>query len=140
VTLDAEGLFLEALAREDAADNSAAMTLYRRCLRVDARHPDARVNLARLLQEGGELEAAERLYLHVSCGSHAIAQFNLAVLLEDQGRIAEAVERYLSAAALDPTLADAHHNLARLYELQGNAAHTIRHLHALQRLGVAPLE
>jgi tetratricopeptide (TPR) repeat protein len=140
VTLDAEGLFLQALEREDAADGSGAMGLYRRCLRMDARHPDARVNLARLLHETGQFEAAERLYLHVSCASHAVAQFNLAVLMEDQGRIAEAVERYLSAVALDPAFADAHHNLARLYELQGNAAHTIRHLHALQRLGVPPLE
>jgi len=140
VTLDAEGLFLQALEHEDAADGSGAMRLYRRCLRMDARHPDARVNLARLLHEAGQLEAAERAYRHVSCASHVVAQFNLAVLMEDQGRIAEAVERYLSAVALDPAFADAHHNLARLYELQGNAAHTIRHLHALQRLGVPPLE
>ncbi len=132
--LDAEALFIEALASEER-DVSAAMTLYRRCLRADSGHLDAHINLARLLQEAGQPAAAERLYRHANCRVHGVAQFNLAVLLEDQGRVAEAIERYLSVVALDPHFADAHYNLARLYDLQGNAPHTIRHLRALQRLG-----
>jgi tetratricopeptide (TPR) repeat protein len=131
--LDVEALFSEALDLE-ALDSVNAILLYRRCLRADPRHLEARINLARLLHEAGDVTAAEQLYLHVSCRGDAIAQFNLAVLLEDQGRLAEAIERYLTAVALDPTLADAHYNLARLYDLQGNAPHTIRHLRAFQRL------
>ncbi len=131
---DAESLFIEALSREDAADIADAMVLYRRCLRADPRHADARVNLARLLQEAGQIAQAKRLYLHDSCSSHALAQFNLAVLLEEQGHLTEAIAGYLHALSLEPGLVDAHYNLARLYELQGDAPHTIRHLHALQRL------
>lgn len=130
---DVELLFCEALECEEA-DVSTAIQLYQRCLSSDTHHLEARINLARLLHEAGDLQAAERLYLDDSCRDDALAQFNLAVLLEDQGRVAEAIERYLSAVALDPALADAHYNLARLYDLQGNAAHTLRHLRAFQRL------
>ncbi|HEY7929703.1 MAG TPA: tetratricopeptide repeat protein [Steroidobacteraceae bacterium] len=130
---DVELLFCDALDSENA-DATSAITLYRRCLHADPRHVEARINLARLLHENGDIAAAERLYQHVSCRTDAVAQFNLAVLLEDQGRLPEAIERYLSALALDPGLADAHYNLARLYDLQGNAPHTIRHLRAFQRL------
>ena len=139
VEVDIEALFNEALDLEDS-DRADAMQLYRRCLRADPRHLDARINLARLLQESGDCAAAEQLYLHVSCRVDAIAQFNLAVLLEDQGRVPEAIERYLTAVTLNPTLADAHYNLARLYDLQGNAPHTIRHLRAFQRLADSPAE
>jgi len=131
--LDVERLFGEALDSEEG-DVCAAMLLYRRCLRADPRHLAARINLARLLHESGDSAAAERLYLHVCCRRDGVAQFNLAVLLEDQGRLADAIEHYLAALALDPTLADAHYNLARLYDQQGNAPHTIRHLRAFQRL------
>jgi tetratricopeptide (TPR) repeat protein len=130
---DVELLFCEAFDSEDG-DAASAIQLYQRCLHVDPRHLEARINLARLLHESGDIGAAERLYLHVSCRGDAIAQFNLAVLLEDQGRLPEAIERYLSALALDPEMADAHYNLARLYDLQGDAPHTIRHLRAFQRL------
>jgi tetratricopeptide (TPR) repeat protein len=130
---DVELLFCEALDTEDG-DAASAIQLYQDCLRTDPRHVEARINLARLLHESGDIDAAEQLYLHVSCLGDAVAQFNLAVLLEDQGRQPEAIEHYLSALALDPELADAHYNLARLYDLQGNAPHTIRHLRAFQRL------
>lgn len=136
---DLEVLFCEAIDSEDS-DAANAIQLYRRCLLVDPRHVEARINLARLLHESGDIAGAERLYLHASCRSDAIAQFNLAVLLEDQGRLPEAIERYLSALALDPEMADAHYNLARLYDLQGNAPHTIRHLRAFQRLSPPALD
>lgn len=128
-----EHLFDAALDSE-AEDIATAVLLYRRVLRADPRHLAARINLGRLLHERGEIVAAERLYLHISCRGDAVAQFNLAVLLEDQGRLAEAIERYVSAVSLDPALADAHYNLARLYDLQGNSPHTIRHLRAYQHL------
>jgi tetratricopeptide (TPR) repeat protein len=137
--VDVELLFSEALESEDG-DAASAMLLYRRCLHADPRHVEARINLARLLHESGDIEAAEQLYLHASCRADAVAQFNLAVLLEDQARLPEAIEHYLLALALDAGLADAHYNLARLYDLQGNAPHTIRHLRAFQRLAPPGLD
>jgi tetratricopeptide (TPR) repeat protein len=129
----AEELFAAALQLEEH-DARAAMRLYRRCLSVQAQHGPARINLARLLQQSGDLTEAEQLYRHASCLSDSVALFNLAVLLEDAGRHAEAIESYTAALAVDPQLADAHYNLARLYELQGKAAHTIRHLRMYRSL------
>ena len=45
--------------------------------------------------------------------------FNLGVVLEDSGRCAEAIHAYERALGLEPTLADAHFNLARQLELVG---------------------
>ena len=62
------------------------------------------------------------------------ALYNLAVLLEDTGRRPEAIESYLAVIAADPGFAEAHYNLARLYEMQGNAPHMIRHLRQYRTL------
>jgi len=56
------------------------------------------------------------------------------VLLEDLEREAEAAVAYREALAQDPGLADAHFNLARLYEQAGNPKDALRHLLAYRRL------
>lgn len=129
---DADALFEQALASE-LADASRAIELYRRCLALEAGHSAARVNCARLLHESGAWEEAEQLYRGVAPGDPH-AHFNLGVLLEDTGRFSAAIDEYLAAIAADPAFADAHYNLARLYELQGNAPHMIRHLSCYRSL------
>ena len=55
--------------------------------------------------------------------------FNLGVLLEDRGKAAAPpIEIYLRTLEADPDFADAHFNLARLYEIAGKPQHAIRHL------------
>lgn len=130
---DSEGLFEQALQLE-RSDADRALRLYRRALELDAECLEARINAARLLQEDGQFEAAEQLYRAEACRQNAPALFNLAVLLEDTGRYGEAIDVYLAALGLDPDLADAHFNLARLYELQGNDPHMIRHLRCYRSL------
>jgi tetratricopeptide (TPR) repeat protein len=56
------------------------------------------------------------------------------VLLEDLEREDEAITAYRTALALDPGLADAHFNLARLQEHAGNTKDALRHLLAYRRL------
>jgi tetratricopeptide (TPR) repeat protein len=129
---DAEALFAQALDI-DAAQPEAAIELYRRCLALDPRHAGAQINCARLLQQAGELEEAERMYRSDDTqDTHAL--YNLGVLLEDTGRPAEAIESYLAVIAVDPGFAEAHYNLARLYEMQGNTPHMIRHLRQYRSL------
>lgn len=137
-SLELHQLFDQA-ARLENSDPQQAIALYQRCLELDAANVEARINCARLLHQGGQFELAEGLYRAEVCLRDADAMFNLGVLLEDTGRSSEAIDSYLAAIALDPGLADAHYNLARLYEMTGNGPHMIRHLRQYRTLiGSAP--
>src|SRR6202140_675334 len=120
--LELQRLF-DAAGRLEQSDPRQAIARYQRCLEGDAAHVEARINCARLLHQGGKFDLAERLYRVEACQRDAQALFNLGVLLEDTGRSSEAIESYLAAIALDPGFADAHYNLARLYEIAGNGPH-----------------
>jgi tetratricopeptide (TPR) repeat protein len=128
----ADQQFAEAF-RLEASDVQAARRAYESCLATDSRHTQARVNLGRLLHLSGELDEAERIYRGDMSGD-ALLAFNLAVLLEDANREAEAIAMYRDALVLDPGLADAHFNLARLHERAGNTQGCFRHLLAYRRI------
>jgi tetratricopeptide (TPR) repeat protein len=121
---------LEAAAPEQARD------AYRRALELDPHHPDARVNLGRLLHEAGHAAAAETHYriALASDPDDVVAAFNLGVALEDLGRTPEAIRSYERALAVDPAFADAHYNLARLYEREGKTTAALRHLREYRAL------
>src|SRR6266513_655378 len=130
--LDAEdwyelGLELEAVEPGEARD------AYRRALELDAH-----VNLGRLLHEQGMIEEAERHYRLAlrENPDHATAAFNLGIALEDLNQPADAIEAYRRALATDARLADAHYNVARLYEKVGKKAAALRHLSIYRRLTV----
>jgi tetratricopeptide (TPR) repeat protein len=129
---DSDTLYLEASSIEDE-DPAAAIAMYSKSLGVNPDHQDARLNLGRLLHLGGRLQEAERVYR--SARRHdATLLFNLGVLLEDMNRAADAITAYREALDLDATFADAHFNLARLYEREHNRRETLRHLLAYRRL------
>jgi len=80
---------------------------------------------------------AESCYRLAICAQPDIALywFNLGVSVEDQGRSSEAIAAYEQALELDPRLADAHFNLARLLEQVGRRSNdelvlrrAVRHL------------
>ena len=110
----------------------AARAAYLEALRVCSDHVEARINLGRLLHLGGELAQAERVY-RMARTSSALLSFNLAILLEDLEREAEAVVAYREALALDPSMHDAHFNLARLHEKANRPRDALRHLLAYRR-------
>ncbi len=124
------GLELESTSSEEAR------RAYARTLELRPDHPDAHVNLGRLLHEQGELPAAEAHYRCALAASpeSATAAFNLGVVLQDLGRAERAIEAYLRALAADPDLADAHFNLSRLYEDTGDRAAALRHLRSYSQL------
>jgi tetratricopeptide (TPR) repeat protein len=130
--VDADQQFAEAF-RLEASDLLAARRAYESCLTADSRHTQARINLGRLLHLSGDLDEAERIYRQAATGD-ALLAFNLAVLLEDADREAEAIAAYRDALVLDPGLADAHFNLARLNERAGNTQSCFRHLLAYRRI------
>ena len=102
----------------------------------DAELTAAWINLGRLQHEHGQMREAERTYRAAiaAVGQDALLMFNLGVLLEDLNRPADALEAYQVSLSEDPSLADCHYNLARLYESQGRPQHAIRHLGQYRRL------
>jgi tetratricopeptide (TPR) repeat protein len=132
---DAEDLFQRALTIEDKTP-AEALEAYRRCIESDPSHLGARINCGRLLQEAGDLAAAEKIYREAlrSEEQDATLLFNLGVLLEDTGRYEAAISTYQDALRVDPDFADAHYNLARLHEAMGRPRHAIRHLGCYRRL------
>jgi tetratricopeptide (TPR) repeat protein len=128
----AEAQFENALSLEDS-DAAAARAAYAACLVADPQHVEARLNLGRLLHIEGRLREAEQVYRGQKA-PEPLLLYNLAVLLEDLEREPEALAAYREALALDPELADAHFNLARLHERAGQAKDALRHLLAYRRL------
>jgi tetratricopeptide (TPR) repeat protein len=113
-------------------DPEAAIAAYQRCIAANEGHLEARANCGRLLHLAGRLAEAEKIY-RAATEPHATVLFNLAVLLEDSGREQEAMPIYRQALEIDPELADAHFNLARLHERAGNRRESFRHLLAYKR-------
>ena len=79
------------------------------------------------------MSEAERVY-RVGAKADPFLAFNLAVVLEDLEREPEAILAYREALALDPQFADAHFNLARLYERAKDPKASLRHLLAYRRM------
>jgi tetratricopeptide (TPR) repeat protein len=128
----ADELYATAFALEDN-DPAAAAAAYQACLDSDAQYLDARINLGRLLHLAGRLQDAEQVY-RAAAKTEPLLSFNLAVLLEDLNREPDAILAYRESLALDPQLADAHFNLARLYERARDPQASLRHLLAYRRM------
>jgi tetratricopeptide (TPR) repeat protein len=123
------GIELEALSVEEA------QVAYVRAVELDPTHADAQVNLGRLLHQQKRItEAAERYRLALLHAPHATAAFNLGLALEDLGHAGEAVKAYEAALVLNPTLADAHYNLAGIFHATGDPMAAIRHLKSYRAL------
>jgi tetratricopeptide (TPR) repeat protein len=128
----ADELYTKGLALEES-DPQGARAAYESCLKADPAHVEARINLGRLLHILGRLDEAERVY-RLAGQAEPLLLFNLAVLLEDLDREPAAIAAYREALALDPEFADAHFNLARLYERSRDAKASLRHLLAYRRM------
>lgn len=119
----------------EAVEPEEARRAYERAIAIDEAHADAHVNLGRLLHEDGAVAEAESHYRSaLAHGPHATAAYNLGIALEDLRRPVEAIAAYERAVAADRDLADAHYNLARLYEQRGEARAALRHLTAYRTL------
>ena len=104
--------------------------------RDDPQNVAAWINWGRLLHEQGGKSEAERSIARaraVRAGPAADVQSRRACSRTWAGTSA-ALEAYQAALGEDPTLADCHYNLARLYESLGKPQHAIRHLGQYRRL------
>lgn len=125
----AEAWFDQGVELEDE-DPDAALDAYQRALELDPELPEIHMNLGRLLHERGDLAAAESSYRQAVelDPDEPVAWFDLGVALQDQERFAEAAAAYGHALALDDFFADAHYNLATVYEVLDRRQEAFRHL------------
>jgi tetratricopeptide (TPR) repeat protein len=131
----ADEWFDKALPLEDS-DPKAAQAAYEHAVKLEPTYVAAWINLGRLLHTRHDEKKAELVYRRAlqECGPDSVLLFNLGVVLEDLGKLDDAISAYQSAITEDPTLADGHFNLARLYEAQGKEQHALRHLGQYRRL------
>ena len=122
-----------ALERTDAV---AAMRAYEQAIATDPAFLDARINLGRLLHEGGCFADAEHVYREAveKCGGDPVLLYNLGVLLDDLGRNSDAMQAYDAALRADPDLADCHYNLALLCKKLEKPKEAIRHMARYRKL------
>jgi len=132
---DAQG-WIEHAAEIEADDPRTAVEAYQRAIEADPSRLDARINLGWLLHESRRFAKAEQVYRAAleECGGDPLLLFNLGVLLDDLNRRTAAIEAYSAALRLDPSMADAHYNLALLYQKTGKAQDALRHLAQYKRL------
>ncbi|WP_341679348.1 tetratricopeptide repeat protein [Niveibacterium sp. SC-1] len=132
---EARGWFERGNALEATKPREAEQA-FRRALTLAPDFVDACLNLGALLCEQGRFKEAAALYVEAMprCAPSALMHFNLAVAREGEGAPAAALAEYEAALAIDPTLADAHFNLARILEQLGNHRSAVRHLSAYRRL------
>jgi tetratricopeptide (TPR) repeat protein len=131
----ADEWFDKALHLEDT-DPKAAQEAYEHAVKLEPDYVAAWINLGRLLHTRHDEKKAELVYRRAlqECGEDPVLLFNLGVVLEDLGKLDDAINAYQGAITADPTLADGHFNLARLYEAQGKEQHALRHLGQYRRL------
>jgi tetratricopeptide (TPR) repeat protein len=127
--------FERALALE-SSDAAGAEAAYREALTLAPAMEDAWVNLGAMLAEAGRFDAlaalSEQAVVH--CPASPLVHFNRGVALDQLERLPQALRSYERSLALDPTLADAHYNLARLREQLGDKRGALRHFSAYRRL------
>ena len=114
------GLDLEEVDPEKAPD------AYKQAIRLDPKNADAHVNLGRLYQLRGDLKHAKRHYelALTARPGHQLAYYNLGTVFDELEEMNQAAEFYQRA----PGIPDAHYNLARICELQGDEVSALRHM------------
>ena len=113
-------------------DPIRAMAAYRQALDLDPQNVDAHVNLGRLLQTRGAVDEAREHYRLAlqRVPDHQVALYNLGTSYDEREELDDAVACYREAE----TVADAHYNLCRIFEIRGDQVAALRHLRRYREL------
>ena len=123
--LDTDEWYNLGLDLEDA-DPDKAPDAYKQAIRLDPKNADAHVNLGRIYQLSGDLKHAKRHYelALTARPGHQLAYYNLGTVFDELDEIDKAADFYEKA----PAIPDAHYNLARICELNGDEISALRHM------------
>ncbi len=132
---EARALFDSAVALE-ATDPAAAEIDYLQALALAPDLEDAYLNLGVIWAAAGRYSELVRLSEAAleHCSDSALLHFNRAVALDHLDQLEAAAASYERSLALDPSLADAHFNLAQLHQEAGDSRGALRHYNAYRRL------
>ena len=110
----------------EETDPDKAPDAYRQAIRLDPKNADAHVNLGRLYQLKGDLKHAKRHYelALTARPGHQLAYYNLGTVFDELDETEKAADFYVKA----PSVPDAHYNLARICELEGDEVSALRHM------------
>ena len=116
----------------EEVDPEQAPHAYKQAVRLDPENADAHVNLGRLYQLAGDLRLAKHHYEEALAVrvDHELANYNLGTIFDELEQRERAADFYQRA----PGVPDAHYNLARIRELEGDELNAKRHLRQYQRL------
>ena len=116
----------------EEVDPLQAPDAYREAIKLDPLNADAHVNLGRLYQLSGDLRSAKRHYqlALASRPEHQLANYNLGTIFDEHDDCERAALFYRKSSAVP----DAHYNLARIRELEGDELNARRHLRLYHRL------
>ena len=136
VLADDQGVLLNRAIGLESTDPAQAEEAYRHALALAPDYVEAYLNLGVLLCELQRVDEAVELYdkAVVSCAESALLHFNRAIALEDLGHLGEAISSYLHCLTIDPTIGDAHFNIGRIQEMQGDMRAALRHFNQYRRL------
>lgn len=129
--LDSDDFYNLGVDLEDV-DPQGSEQAYRQAVALDADNVDAYVNLGRLLQCDGQLEAAAEQYAAAleRRPDHQLALYNLGTLHDELDDLEAAAACYHRA----DDVADAHYNLCRIFEIRGDEVAALRHLRRYRQL------
>ncbi|WP_245771906.1 tetratricopeptide repeat protein [Rhodothermus profundi] len=118
-----EGYVWKGVLLRDLGQLRAAETVLRQALQLRADHVEARLLLARVMQQQGQLHEALRQYrqaLHQASGVlRAAAWVQLGHVYRELGQLDQAALSFQEALQLDSTLAEAWDGLRHVHELKG---------------------
>lgn len=116
----------------EEADPEKAPEAYRQAIKLDPKNADAHVNLGRLYQLDGQLKYAKRHYQMAlnSRPEHQLANYNMGTIFDELDELAKASDYYQRA----PQVPDAHYNLARIREIEGDEISAQRHMKEYETL------
>jgi tetratricopeptide (TPR) repeat protein len=116
----------------EEVDPDKAPEAYKQSIRLDPKNADAHVNLGRLYQLSGDLKHAKRHYelALTARPGHQLAFYNLGTVFDELDETTKAADYYQQA----PGIPDAHYNLARIREVQGDEVSAVRHMRAYRDL------